>query len=547
MTVRYRSSVTLFDAEKGAEDMRNMIKRGNSYSVRFNVPEDRVQDVGRVFGAKNGRKTEIVRTLQTRDYREAMKRRDVALAAIRATVDAKLVEEGLPPLSEDFTPEWWASPVKAVEAGHHYRQQIEQASDDYDPAEGLVPGTIAEGAPESEREHVRSVVTDLVLEASEKLPPAEGRRYFETVMGVVEGIATPLGPLADRWLDAQRRFRLTNGLISRHKRVLGVFGEYLLSVSGAGKGKPDAVFRTYPVQKVDKRSARRFREWLEEWKGANTVNSYLSSLRTFWTWLVDAGEAESNPWSGMSGGLKKQAKKEAIVNGRKRPFTEAELLALLKGEPTSRDPRMRMMIHEVFWMGLLTGARQNELCSLTVDRVIVPDRAGELWGIEVTEDEGKNDNAVRSIPLHPLIRPIIERRRAAAIATGEEDAPLFPECPPGGEDNKRGWTFSKHFLRYRKAVLGKAGRGTDFHSTRRCFSTFMEIALAHGATACTATVHDHLVGHHSERLAVNTYAAKQFEWPLYSDAILGMVDKGLPESVRAVLNQKAHTETFKDR
>ncbi|KXV15985.1 hypothetical protein AD933_07770 [Acetobacter malorum] len=523
--------------------MRNMIKRGNSYSVRFNVPEDRVQDVGRVFGAKNGRKTEIVRTLQTRDYREALKRRDVALAAIRATVDAKLLEEGLAPLSEDFTPDWWASPVKAVEAGHHYRQQIEQTSDDYDPAEGLKPGEAVEGAPESEREHVRSVVTDLVLETSEKLPPAEGKRYFDTVMGVVEGTATPMGPLADRWLDVQRRLRLTNGLISRHKRVLGVFGEYLLSASGAGEGKSEDAFRAYPMQKVDKRLARRFREWLEEsGKGANTVNSYLSSLRTFWTWLVDAGEAESNPWAGMSGGLKRLARREIEDGNEKRPFTEAELLALLSGEPNSRDPRMVQTIHDVFRLALLTGARQNELCSLTVGRVEVPkpaesgsDNPEELWGIAVTRDVAKTDNSVRTIPLHPLVRPIIERRLRLA-GSGGADALLFPELRPGGEDGKMGWGFSKHFQRYRKAVLGNDNKGTDFHSTRRCFATFMETALAHGATACTATVHDRLIGHTSSRLAANTYAAKQFEWSLYSDAILGMVDKGVPERVREALS-----------
>ncbi|WP_218026280.1 DUF6538 domain-containing protein [Acetobacter indonesiensis] len=517
--------------------MRNMLKRGGTYYVRFNVPEDRVEDVGHVLRAKNGKKTEIVRTLQTRDYREALKRRDAALEVIRNQVNDKLIEIGFAPLHGDLMPDWWATPEKAVETGQHYRQQIEQASDDYDPAEGIVPGTVAEGGPNSEREHVRSVVTDLVLEAADKLPPAEGQRYFQTVMGVVDGTHTPLGPLADRWLSSQKRLRLSNGLINRHQRVLGVLGEYLVSSSGSKNSLPDTVFRSYSMQNVDKKLARRFREWLEEkGKGANTINSYLSSMRSFWTWLVDAGEAESNPWVGMSGGLKKLAKKEIENGAEKRPFTDAEIIALLTGEPNSRDPRMARTIHDVFRLGLMTGARQNELCSLTVGRVVVPDNPGEiLWGISITRDVAKTDNSVRTIPLHPLVRPIIERRLKAAKGTGEPDALLFPELKPGGEDSKLGWGFSKHFLRYRKAVLGEEGSGTDFHSTRRCFATFMETALANGAAACTSTVHDRLIGHTSTRLAANTYAAKQFEWSLYSDAILGMVDKGVPERVKEAL------------
>ena len=48
VTVRYRASVTSFDARKGVEDMRCMLKRG-AYYVRFNAPKDRMQDVERVL------------------------------------------------------------------------------------------------------------------------------------------------------------------------------------------------------------------------------------------------------------------------------------------------------------------------------------------------------------------------------------------------------------------------------------------------------------------------------------------------------------------
>ncbi|KGB23404.1 Phage integrase [Acetobacter pomorum] len=63
---------------------------GNAYSARLSIPKDRWQDVGRVYSTKSGIKQEIIRSLQTRDPKEAIKRRDKALAEMRAEVDRRL-------------------------------------------------------------------------------------------------------------------------------------------------------------------------------------------------------------------------------------------------------------------------------------------------------------------------------------------------------------------------------------------------------------------------------------------------------------------------
>ncbi len=516
---------------------------GKTWSARLTIPRDRQRDVGEAFGTKSGIKQDAIMSLQTRDKNEAIQRRGAALEALRSQVNEKLAAIGKRPLEGNWKPRTVTE--RAVTDALSAKQVIEEASTAYSPDRDA-DGRVNENVPTNERDHLHHVLTNQAEDVAESLSDEEGHQYLSTFMDTLEGRATPLGPLADRWLASESKM-VSNGLIDRHKRVLSVFGEYLASGEAMSESKPahsaartgaasQAVLRAFPVQRVDKRQARRFREWVEDRKAANTVNAYLSSLRSFWTWLVDAGEVECNPWAGMSRGLKKQAKREIASDAEKRPFTEAELLALLTGEPNSRDARMVQTIHDVFRLGLLTGARQNELCSLTVDRVVVSDDPERLWGISITKDVAKTDNSIRTIPLHPLVRPIIERRLAAAKATGEPDAPLFPECPPGGSDSKRGWTFSKHFLRYRKALLGDAGNGTDFHSTRRCFATFMETALANGASACSELVCDHLIGHKSERLAANTYAAKRFDWALYSEAILGMVSKGMPERVREALS-----------
>lgn len=160
---------------------------------------------------------------------------------------------------------------------------------------------------------------------------------------------------------------------------------------------------------------------------------------------------------------------------------------------------------------------------------------GGLWGIQVTDEEAKTKNSVRRIPLHPLVQPIIARRLREA---GEEnvDAPLFPDCKPGGPGMKRGYYFAKRFPDFRRWVLGReSDKIVDFHSFRRSFITFFEQANANGASACTEMVRDRLIGHESKSLAGNTYAAKDLGWDLYSRAILGMVEKGIPEAVRGAI------------
>src|SRR5260370_27917611 len=72
---------------KGADDMHNLRRIGLTYYARFIVPRDRWADVGQVTGAKNGQRREVVRTLETRDLKEAHKRRPAALEAIRSDLN----------------------------------------------------------------------------------------------------------------------------------------------------------------------------------------------------------------------------------------------------------------------------------------------------------------------------------------------------------------------------------------------------------------------------------------------------------------------------
>lgn len=132
------------------------------------------------------------------------------------------------------------------------------------------------------------------------------------------------------------------------------------------------------------------------------------------------------------------------------------------------------------------------------------------------------------MPLHPLVRPIIERRLAAAIATGEPDASLFPDCPPGGPAGKRGYYFSKRFTEFRRDVLSKESDGlVSFHSFRKCFGTFMRRAAVAGVSECQLAVAQKLMGHKPQTITEITYMEAEMPWPVYEAAIKGMVEKGM--------------------
>ncbi|KXV74344.1 hypothetical protein AD953_12035 [Acetobacter malorum] len=521
------------------------LKRAASglWSARLSIPRDRWHDVGKAYGTKSGIRQEFLKSLQTHDKQEAIRRRGPALDALRTQVNGRLEAIGKKPLSGDWVPDW-ATPEKAIEAGLRYRQQIEQASDDYDPAEGLNPGEAAEGAPESEREHVRSVVTDLVLEASETLPsPADGTRYFKTVMGVVDGTTTPLGPLLDRW-ERERDHTISKASRAMDAATINHFAAYVAEHERQKLGitvkDPMQHLRAKGLESLELRMLGGFTEWLLDSAGltAKTVGSRVSPLKMFWEWCIRKHIISGpNPWDGATRGLKQQAARQDVGKPKIRPFTEDELLVLLRADPDAgRRWTWGQAIRDLMPLALLTGARQNELCSLTVDKVVqVP--GADLLGIAVLDEEAKTPNSIRRVPLHPLVRPIIERRLAAAIATGEPDAPLFPECKPGGPQGKRGYYFSKRFTEFRRDVLGRASDGlVVFHSFRKCFGTYMRRAAVAGVSECQLSVAQKLMGHKPQTITETTYMEAEMPWPIYEAAILGMVDKGLPESVRVVLS-----------
>lgn len=250
-----------------------------------------------------------------------------------------------------------------------------------------------------------------------------------------------LDALLDKWLNGSDFVKTT-----KYQRRQA-YGELRLFL-GADLA-PEAITAALAAEYVD--------EQLRPGTGSpSTKRRKLSGLSAFWEWMgsrriVPYGH---NPWRGVHVGRGAER-----TNARKRPYTMAELVMLFSGCPTF--PALR----EVMALGLYTGARITELCSLTHDAIRWE---GDTAFLRI--GKSKTYAGLRTLAVsHPVPTAILRARWCSSAPIASQ---LFAELKGGGYDNKLSWRPAAAFRRHRDG-LGFTGE-TDFHSLRRTFITRME-------------------------------------------------------------------------
>lgn len=125
-----------------------------------------------------------------------------------------------------------------------------------------------------------------------------------------------------------------------------------------------------------------------------------------------------------------------------------------------------------FWLpllGIFHGGRLEEFADLRGRDVAEIDGVQALVFQEAEDRRLKNDNAVRTIPLHPeMVRlGFLEYVRETVR---HPDDPLFPELEPQGADRKRGPRFTRFFVHYRRQI-GIYRKGVGMHAFRHTANT----------------------------------------------------------------------------
>jgi integrase len=220
------------------------------------------------------------------------------------------------------------------------------------------------------------------------------------------------------------------------------------------------------------------------------AGKYISFLRTYWGWMEEQGHRprNSSPWLGRLPEAKAPARGIILEpDGGKRAFTNDEMKRLLMGDP-------KQHIADLIRIAALSGMRLEECYLLRVR-----DAADGCFSVLT----GKTANSTRKIPIHPDLKPIVERLSKDKKAT---DFLLDPEAEIVEHTQIRSQAASKAFGYYRRGLgiderpNNKAKSNVEFHSFRRWFIQQARNALLAGAEGFNEWTIADVVGHSKDDL-----------------------------------------------
>jgi integrase len=420
-------------------DTSNLKRRKLTWYVRLGVPPALQTTIG---------KTEIVRTLKTRDLREANRRKHAVLAAMHEELSRATAEATLPKTSAEYV----LSVAKAAREGMLKGDQSE------DQAEAAVDAALEDHLERMARKRGIDPETGhpLLEEAHERTLQLAHRVLHE-------GEGSLLSKSLKTYL-AEIKPRVRAKTLLEKERQLKEFSDWL---------KHDC-----EVQTITRKVCGRYVSEVLTQKGhaPKTIKDTLSNLSAFFEWLLGRGLIDFNPWKGVSKTIKSSTRG---TKPKRRPWTNEELAGLLTKLPTS-DPLWSMTAIAAY-----SGMRREEVATLRADDC----RNGSL---KVTE--GKTAAAVRVVPVHPAIAPLVSQ-----LAKKSSDGFLVPGLLTGGPDAKRSHYIGKRFSdAIRK--LGFDDPALNFHTTR---NSFMQRCEEAGVPESTVKL---LVGHARQSLTFGTYS-----------------------------------------
>lgn len=418
-------------------------RRKLGWYVQVAVPRRLQESIGQAV---------VVRSLGTRDRAEANRRKHAAVADILASFDradsrpAPGTPEGLLAL--------------AIQA----RQDVDQGAGDQANIEAGFDAEVDEYLDTQARRH------GVNAEGHPKLPAGASatiRRAFKAITG---DLARTLGHQVPAYIGEQRS-RLTAQTIGDKERWLFAFLQWFgADRDGAEVTRKEA--GRYVAEVIAKRTRAKGVALSPVTKGKE-----LSSLRAFFEWLLVRGAIESNPFDRMASTIKASSKGKPAA---RRPWRPSELAKVMHGLDRA-DPLWSLVAIAAY-----TGMRREEVGELKVSSV-----DGQVLKVE----RGKTAAAVRRVPIHPAIAPLVKR-----LARTSTDGYLISGLLPGGPDRKRTWYVGKRFgLIIRK--LGITDPLLDFHALRGTVITQLEDA---GVPVGTVQL---IVGHRREGMTLGVYSA----------------------------------------
>jgi integrase len=427
--------------------MRHMEIRYRTYFAVMSVPRPLRQKVG---------KAKLLKSLKTDDYRVARARLYPALTELQKHLDpAREAETADKRLEAALT---WRDTLQRLEGG--------------DVTQVYVTGP--DGKPIADPRHLRNELAIIISEQAEDIEAEHGAEAAALFSGVATGSATPLLMHVDDWLrEGGAKGPLNGRTAAQYRADIERFTTWAQTIGVSTiEGVTEAVAGRYVTAELVAKGVH-----------PGTGNRRISACSAYWRWLRKRVGVKAQPWAGQS---------LAKVNGRhghddkKRPFTDSEVSALLKGDAVGE-------LADAMRVAALSGMRLEEIYRLTM-----ADCDGGWFRV----GRSKTAAGVRRVPVHADLLAIVDRR----LKDKAPDNYLFHEAGPARDGRERSAAISKRFGRYRQTVGvhdradGVRHSRVDFHSWRRWFITRARNAgIDHAVVAAVA-------GHETGNITDDVYA-----------------------------------------
>jgi integrase len=244
-----------------------------------------------------------------------------------------------------------------------------------------------------------------------------------------------------------------------------------------------AKFRT--VARIDKAGVKRWvGDMIADGITAKTMQRKLSALRDYWRHLqsVNVAPEDLEPFHALNistggGRVKREDKRQ--------PFEPRGVVKLLDAAREREDSELADLIDLDRW----TGMRIEEACSLRVEDAKLTAKVPHF-----TINAGKTDAAIREVPIHPRLLPVVKR-----LVKDSKDGYLLsgqPENKYGDRSNALGKRFGRL-----KTDLG-FGENYVFHSIRGTVATQFENATP----AIPENVAADIIGHDKPTMTYGLYS-----------------------------------------
>jgi integrase len=412
-------------------DLRHLRLRYNTYFLHVKIPADLRDRLGKTFAT---------RSLHTGDLRQARALRDVELGRLREAWERLRQEQPVGTLG-------WLQDSSST-----LRADILAGRVDPEQADVLI-----------------GEMLDLHLKQYRRAPdgsPDVPDEALGSIRAAVRSVGRPhdttLGDAIKSYLTEHSHLRPLT--LSEKSRRLAEFRDWYGSAELIRSiTRPDA--------------ARYVREVImPKTLAPKTKRHTVGDLSTFFKWAEIGGTVDANPFYQLSGLIRETSRGK---RKKERPWTTDELVKLFNSLPAT-DPKFQLAA-----LALFTGMRREEIANVEVTEAV---------GNVIRIPEGKTESAVRDVPVHPIIQPLVDHLRKVST-----DGYLLSGLKRVDVNQKRGHSIGNRFTEYKNNVLDL--RDVRFHDLRSTFITALQQADVPPLTI------QQLVGHKSGSVTFDTYSA----------------------------------------